>query len=273
MKYDLNIYKYKDYKLYILSLIKQMRPQRGGVSRLSEAANCQASYLSQALHGKPHLTPDHALGIGTFLELNEKEIEYFLALVDFARASSLTLKNRLQKRLQDLRAEADQIGSRLDRPKIEFSPEQLQKYYSSWLYSAAHLLSSLETLRDSDFFSQRLKLSKKFTLEILSFLEELGFVKKHNNQWLHSGREVHISKDSPLIAMHHQNWRGQAVVDAQLNRSESLHFTGVYALSLEDFERVRELLLQAMKEAQKLISPSRSEEVICFSLDYFSLFK
>jgi uncharacterized protein (TIGR02147 family) len=277
---EISIWNYSDYKKYLRARSRALNLRRGFLSRLADAAGCQPSYLSQVLNSKVQLTPDQACSIASHLELSENEATYFLALVDLARAGSPLLKQRLSKQIFDLKTRAQKISERLQRPASQIADDQIV-YYSSWTYSALHILSSTREFQTVDALSERLNIDREHVLNQLKQLESMGLVINEAGRWRHSGEELHLPATSPLISMHHANWRSRALMKAQANiadqhslpaqrlSAQGLHFSGVYAISREDVQTIREILLRAIEAANKVVGPSASEELVALTCDFF----
>ncbi|MFX6794117.1 hypothetical protein ABTH15_20060, partial [Acinetobacter baumannii] len=76
----------KDYKQFLLLQVAAHAGEYGYKSKLAVAAGCQKSFFSQVLNAHVHRTPEHALGLARFWKLNRLERDYFLELVNHARA-------------------------------------------------------------------------------------------------------------------------------------------------------------------------------------------
>src|SRR5262249_55560726 len=85
---------YSAYRPYLIALCDQ--PEAKGMRKqLATVAGCQPSYLSQALHGRVHLTEDHLAGIAEFLQLKADEAEFLLLLLREERAGTSVLRRML----------------------------------------------------------------------------------------------------------------------------------------------------------------------------------
>ena len=262
------IWKFKDYKPFLNSLIEASSQRRGAISRLARSIGCQPSYLSQVLHSHVHLTPDQAYLTTTFFSLGEDECEYFLALVDFARAASPEFKKKLTNKMNDLRSRNQEIGQKLKRKSLENFQDQ-NLYYSSWIWGALHVLVAVPEYQTIDAISKRLNLSSEVLLPILQKLESFGFIKNENGKWTYVGGEVHLPRQSPLISLHHNNWRQRAILDSQKNSDEGIHFSGAYVLAKKDVEKIKELVQGLITAANAVAGPSESEELVCLNCDFF----
>src|ERR1700722_8117600 len=118
----MNLFENTDYKDVLHTQIAANRDRRGYRSELAQAAGCQLSFLSQALHSHVHLTPDHAAGLATFWGFDHDERDYFLELVNLARAGSQVLKKILLKRLEEIKDRHENLARRYKK-KDAVSPE------------------------------------------------------------------------------------------------------------------------------------------------------
>ncbi len=77
-------------------------------------------------------------------------------------------------------------------------------------------------------------------------------------------------EDSPLIVLHHNNWRQRALLDAQeLGNTKSIHYSSVFTMSRKDFLRLHELSLQFLERGRQIIGPSKEEALYCVACDLF----
>lgn len=267
----LNIFDFVDYKKFLAAIFKHNSNIRGLYKLMANASNCQPSYLSQVMRkgSKIQLTPDQAMGVSQFLLLAPKERDFFLLLVDYERASSQDLKKLLLSKIKSIQKNSLDIGNILERPKLE-DQEALVKFYSSWIYSYIHILTSIPEFQSTDSISKKINLPIETTLRLLSDLENMQLVTRDNAAWKHSGKQLHIDAKSTLVGNHHNNWRQQALLDAQLNNSlETVHFSGVYSISKSDYSKIKSQLLECLKNINDSALSSGTEEVIVFCCDLF----
>src|SRR5436309_16129314 len=93
------LFTYTSYKAYLIDRIEQNKDLRGYQSQLARAAGCQRSFLSQVLNGKFDLSREHAAELSRFWGLDPLETEYFIGLVDLARAGSGHLRKLTETKL------------------------------------------------------------------------------------------------------------------------------------------------------------------------------
>lgn len=83
--------------------------------------------------------------------------------------------------------------------------------------------------------------------------------------------DLHIPKNSPMIGIHHNNWRQRAVLDSTLPNTEGVHYTAVYSISRKDHEHLKTKVLDLVEQSRKIVAPSKEEELICFTCDLFEV--
>ncbi len=263
----LSVFAFTDYKKFLNSRLKD---SWGLITKIAEAAGCQRAYLSRVLNDSVHLTPDHAYGIAGFFELSPTESEFFMALVEHARAGSKKYREHMERKIKELAREHENLARRLGREKVE-STDMQAKYYSAWYWSAIHVLVSIPQFQHPESIAKKLQLPISLVHAILEDLGRGGFVRHERGRWVHSSGDLHLPRESPFITYHHNNWRQRAVQDAQTRGGENIHFTIVQAMSREAIGEIKALVLDFIDESAKVAGPSESEEIMCTNLDFFGV--
>jgi uncharacterized protein (TIGR02147 family) len=266
-KENLSVFNFSNYKKYLEARLKD---SWGLVTKVAEAAGCQRAYLSRVLNDDVHITPDHAYGITNYFEMSPSEAEYFLALVEYARAGSRNYREFMERKIKYFRREHENLAKRLGREKIEAIEVQAQ-YYSAWHWSAIHVLVSIPHLQFPDEIAKKLNLPLGVVHVALQELAKSGFVRFERGRWVHASGNISLAKNSPFITYHHNNWRTRAVQDAQNRHNESIHYTNVQAMSFEAVKEIKEFVMDFVDASNKVAGSSNGEEVYCTNLDFFSV--
>jgi uncharacterized protein (TIGR02147 family) len=265
----MNIYEHTDYKIYFNQWIESLpKKGRGEYRRLAEKLNISTTMVSQVFRGEKHLNLELACEISDYLGLSELETEYFFLMVEFARAGSHKLTQKLKKRMNLLQTEGKKLEVRLKKD-IEMSEETKSIFYSSWLYSGVQMLTAIDHMNDSQTIADALQVKRSDVQKVLQFLikEELVVLK---NQKLDAGpRRTHVGVDSPLVSKHHQNWRLQGFQKMPFNNPDDLFYTGPMSVSTEVAEKIRVELPAMIEKINKWVMPSTSEIVRCLNIDWF----
>ena len=259
-----------DYKQFIKLQINENRHIRGYQGQLALAAGCQRSFLSQVLNGPVQLTPDHAAGMGVFWNFDESETEYFIQLVHLSRAGSLLLRRAIEKRLQAIRKSGEDLSHRLGQPQIT-NEQNATLYYSEWSLSAIHILLGISSYQTTTSIATRLQIPEPLAIEYLSQLMQMKLIEKKGNRWIITERSIHSPQNSIHSLKHHSNWRTRALINAQKNLSNSVHYTALHTLSCKDLERIKEVVDKLILSTRAIVEPSPAEELCCLNIDYFKV--
>ena len=265
-KFVFSFNSYKDLMAYFLT----GKTRHGELTKAAKALNCQRSYLSRVISENLHITPDHAFNLALFLRFSPHERDYFLSMVEYERSGDKNYREFIMRRLQDLKQKNESIAERTERKTLSFDGHQAT-YFSSWIWSAIHFLTSIPEYQNSDRIAERIGLNNEAVLIYLRSLEAQGFVVQENQKWKYHQGEFHAQKNSPLVLLHHQNWRMRAMIDAQNFDSESVHFTAVQTMSRKDATWIKELLLSFISEASLIAGPSSPEDGIVLACDFFKI--
>lgn len=267
MKFD--VFEYSDYRKAIRGCVEQHGNPWGIWARLAKAAACKPTYLSQAMREKCHLTPEQVLGIARYWEFSDAEVDFLLLLLDFARAGTRELKDHFQAKIKTIRKEREDLAARLKKPKFE-TGEKETLYYSSWFWSAFHVMVSIPEFQTAKKIAQRLSLPIEFVESALERLEGFGIVVRKGQGWTYGTGDVHIPRDSLLVGVHHNNWRQRAVADSTSPLgSDGVHYTSVYSLSRADYQHLKEKMLELIEYSRLKVADSKEEEIVCFLCDIF----
>jgi uncharacterized protein (TIGR02147 family) len=266
-----NLMDYSDYKQYLnVRITDQAKIQRGYRARLCEQVQCQLSYLSQVLNGKPDFTLEQAHRLNQFLIHDKVESRFFILLVERSRAGTKELKQFFSEQIEESKKQRFDLKKRL-KEKDEVAEEDQNKYYSAWFYSAIHVILTIPRYQSPSTIATRLNLPEELVVRTINFLEECGLIENVKGRYQMTQKRIHLNRDSTFIQRHHINWRSQALQSSEKNLEDDMHFSTVATLSLEDYEKVKEIFVKAIASAREMIAPSKEEEVIALTVDIFKL--
>ncbi len=269
MESDKTIFEFETYRKYLSYKIKSMKDHWGYQAKLSQAAQCQPAYFSQVLKGNSNLSFEQGMGLARYWNLNHDETDYFLLLIQWDRAGQDDLKNFLNQKMTIIKKNHEVIKNKFSHNLIDNS-EVEKTYYSTWYWSAIHVIVSIPEYQTEDKIAKRLNLDASEVGKILNHLQQFGLVAKRNQKWILVKGNLHLSKESPMNFVNHLNWRIKAVQNSSLNQ-DGVHFTSVYSISKEDYQHFKNLILDLIEKTRKLISPSKEEELIAFMCDIFKV--
>ena len=262
------VFGFSDYKLFIREQLNANSNKGGYQGKMADAARCRKSYFSRVLSTKAQLSQEQALRLAEFWMLNDVQTEYFLTLVGLGRTDDPDLLRRLRKHLQALKEQTENLSKRFSEAS-GLGRERDVYYYSSWYPAAIHVLIGIPGFQTVETISGRLRVPPAIIAENLSTLESLGLAKFNGKHWTRTSGHLHLTKESPLIGVHHSHWREKAVEASRNSKADGLHYTLIQSHSLDDFDRIKQEFLKSVDRARDIMRPSPNEELTCISLDFF----
>lgn len=254
-------------KLWLKQLPKR---GRGELSKLAEYLGVNSTLVSQVMSGSKDFTLEQGFQVTKFFGFDEIHSEYFLALLQHSRAGTHDFKKYWKQKIIQLRGEALNLKNRIKQDKT-LSDFEKATYYSSYIYSALRIATSLSGGQSLQDLSEIVALSREKTADYLSFLVGIGLIRLVDGKYQMEDKVVFIDRDSPLVKKHHLNWRLQTLQRLEDIDNHELCFTYPHSASKEDSLKIREILLQAINDIQKLVKDSPAEKVSFMNIDLFDL--
>ncbi|MCX6116195.1 MAG: DUF4423 domain-containing protein [Proteobacteria bacterium] len=239
---------------------------RGTKSLLATHLRVQGAFLSQVISGKNNLTPDMAFLAAEFLGLPILETKFLLTMVQRDRCANSRLRKIYDTELHDIRTSSNRIKNLVSADRL--SIEHGSVYYSNWWYSAIHILTALNEFQSPQAIADRLRLSLSLVLQVLGFLADCGLVQSDSGLFKISNKRIHEPEDSPNIDRHHANWRIRSAAIPSNNSFSALRYTGAIAISKKDAEVIREIFLNAISKAEKILHDSKEESLYALIIDF-----
>lgn len=264
----MRVFDYSDYRVYLIERINENRIYRGYRAQIAEAAGCKKSFISQVLNSSVHLTPDHAAGLTGFWKMEPSEANYFIDLVLYARSGSPSLRKIIKERLDKAKLQQTELSERLQWKTIS-DPLIQQTYFSSWYWSAIHIIVSVSKFSTTQSIAERLRLSISLVENTLKTLSNWKLIESTPQGWKVLENKIHLGRSASMNEMNHMNWRQRAIENLQKQDSSSLHYSLVFAISHKDYDELREMIMHFLEEAHKKIEPSPCEEIAAFTFDLF----
>ncbi len=265
-----SIYDFLDYRDYLRKEFSGTGEGRGRRSHLAQFLNCQTSFLSQVLTDRAHLSLEHAIKTSDFLKHNEDEMKFFMLLVQKGKAGTKELEHYFESETNSILKNREEIKERV-KVRTKLNNEDQMKYYSSWHYLAAHILSAIPGLNTLDQISRRLKIELKTVKEAMEFLENRGFVKSTAGHYSIGLTRLHLPKGAAMLPRHHSNWRIKAIESFDFEKPNDLHYSVVLGISKKDQKIFKEKLLKLLEEFEPVIQSSKEELPVVLLMDLFEI--
>lgn len=266
---DKSVFEFSHYRPYFRHRL-EAAGARGSKAQIAESMGVQATYVSQVLQEKAHLSLEQAEAANIFLKHTTQESHFFLMLVQKDRAGTKSLREYFQKQLDDVLNARMVLTERLGKSQ-QLEENDRSWYYASWTPSAIHIATTIPTLRTVEKISAALNLSNEKVIETLEHLESVGLVRKEGLEFHPGLQQIRLGKDSHHILKHHTNWRLQAMQSLDREKINELHYSGVVSLSASDVVKIKDQLLESIKNNISIIKDSKEEELFCMTIDFFDL--
>ena len=266
----MRIWEFTSYRPYLVERLGAEGSRTGLRKKLAEAISVHATFVSQVLKEKADFSLEQAEAINGFFEHTEDEGEYFILLILKDRAGADKLRARFARKIKAVRENRLNIRKRLE-VDAEISEKDRERFYSTYIYGAIHVLTSLPGFNSIDALAQAVKLSRARTKEAVDFLLRIGVVKESGGKLGPGPSHVHLGNQSEIILKHHSNWRMHALSELQFLDREDVHYSACLSLSRADVFRVKESILQNLKANVGLIEKSKEETAYVMNVDFYKL--
>ena len=266
----MDIFEHDDYKTLTLAWVKEQENNgRGQLQRMAKHLQASSTFISQVFRGNRDLTADQALTLSDYFKFSQLERDYYVLLVQKARAGSAAFKIYAEEKLRAVQRKSSNLKSRIDVDK-ELTDVQKARFYSSWHYAAIRNLLALPGHHTSMSIAQRLNLDLPAIEEALEFLVESGLCVNHEGRVVPGPKITHLEASSPLVKARQVQWRLKAFEAMDRPHSKTLFYTCPMSLSAETKAEIRALLVQTIQDLLGKVKDSPSEELACLNIDWFS---
>ncbi len=271
MDKPLELFDFRDYRNFLKSWIKLAKQAgKSNVNKLSDVIGVHPTYLSQVMSGVKNLSLEQATTLSSEVGLTELEQEYFFGLIQQDRAGTQPLKKYWDRQIERLRLEHRKLNSRVGEHH-ELSDTERAIYYSSWLYAAIFVATSIDDGQSLDQISERFEIPREKASEILAFLTRAGICDFKDSLYMMGKNTVYVPNRSPFVVKHHSNWRFKAIQKMDTRDERELFFSSPMSVSSADVPKIREVLAQSVERAQKIVKESGAEELVCLNIDFFQI--
>lgn len=252
---SLNVFDYLDYKEFTRKKIEFAPKTRGEHRRIASAMRVHTSMITQVLRGNLHFTLDQGLLLAELFGLIDNEIEYFLLLIQYARAGSTKLQGLLHEKIIQLKNQQGEISKNVSSVSV------MDLDWFSLIVLAA---VENETESSIEGIVQKTKTDAHFVRVALEKLKNFGICSETNGRWK-------LNSTSPL-----KNKEFRAQIQSQLHllslqklpflKAEDVSIGQITQMSQSDFNRVAQLTEEIKKITERASSESKTNSLKSFSV-------
>ena len=263
------ISKFNNYKAFLKAELKESpRGGRGQSSRLAKYLGVAPITVSQILTRDRHFSLEQAVKVEAYFGFVERKKEYFIYLVHLARADSKELKEFYTQKLNQLRAESEDVKN-IVQGREELTDLEKATFYSNWYYAGVMILSSIEGYQTVETIAEYFGLSRTSVGNIVAFLLDTGLCLQDGNKIRVGKRAIHVDNKSQFVNNHRRNWREKAREKFSEPAAEDLFYSCPASISKADSEKVRKELLSVIKKFSETVADSHDEQLMCLNIDWF----
>ncbi|MGZ3685929.1 MAG: TIGR02147 family protein [Bdellovibrionota bacterium] len=266
----MDLFKFQDYRSFLEEYFRsQGKGGRGQLSKVAKVLGVHSTFVSLVFQEKRDLSFEQAVLLAQHLQLTESETDYFLLLVQLARAGNSQLKEHTKKKIREAQEAAKKLSSRFEH-EHQLGAEERQTFYSSWHYSAIRIFTLTKPQgRSIEEICERFSLPRSMVVAALQFLTRTQLVIQDHDKYQVGPQRTFLEKSHPLLKCHHGNWRLKALQQYERITDDEMMFTSTISLSRTDFSRLKEILTEFVKTTSQVIKETDPEDVACVNLDLF----
>lgn len=234
---EVNIFKYKDYRKYIINRIECFPKFGHGIrTKLASILNCRPSFITHVLNNRLDFTSEQALKIAVFFKLNDGEIDYFLLLIRFERAGNTELKSHIKKQIEKSKIyhiTQSMLTTRQDTDiSNNYQIKDISIFTTSWPHMAVILLIAQEVAMTKSGLAKHLTINEDTLTSIIKDLINVNIVKMLDKNRLYVSKKDYEVILSNIIEEKnfHITWRNKLIDKLQttqrdLKSNSNIHYT------------------------------------------------
>lgn len=258
---------FKDYRAFVRALLKaQGKKIRGSHRQLAEFLRVEPSYLSQMLSGTRPLSSEHGLQIANYFGLSFSERDLFLFMLECENAGTADLKEYWKNKIQEQKFELKKLSKQISYDAV-LSEKDKVKFYSSYIYSAVRLFTSLGEGKTLEEIMLYFELERAKALKILDFLTAAGLCLSEAGTYKMGPQRTHLESSSDMIPRMHTNWRLRSILRSDDISPEELMFSAPVSIDQNSFAEIRNDLLELIKKSSDRVKKCSPEDLAIFNID------
>lgn len=246
------------------------KSRTGRRKQLAEQIPVHTTFVSQVLKGRAEFSLEQGEAVNAFLGHTEDEGEYFLLMLLKDRAGTTSLRRRFEVKIKAMRDQRLNIQNRLG-VKNAVSEKDRDRFYSTHYYGALHILTGIPAFRTVERLAEALRLSKARVQDMVDFCLRIGVLKTEAGELRPGPQHIHLGAQSEMVLKHHSNWRQHTLQSLQFLDTEDLHYSACVSLTQADAYKIKDMMLQNLKDHVDVISKSAEEVAYVLSFDFYKL--
>lgn len=230
-----SVFEETDYLKVIQEKLEFNSTVRGYQTQLARAMKMQTSTFSRVIGGTLHFTREQAADLAEYWKFSKYETQYFLLLVDYARAGTTKLKSLIEEEMNRIK---DEVMVIFRKTKTTHSSKAVDEviFGASWEMRVIHAMVGTTHFNTANTISTRLNLPLDQVSAVLMQMSQMGLIKESkSHRWTNLNPNYAISypaakKTATLISRH------KAIESVISDHADDFHLTGVLLLNQDTFE-------------------------------------
>jgi uncharacterized protein (TIGR02147 family) len=266
---EIEIYLFDDYRILLKELfdLYKLKIDHWSHRKFAELAGVRnAGILLAIIKAEKNISPKLVQACIKIFEMNDKEARFFKLLVEYDHCRDSMLKEEIWKKIQSLRV----------RKKFsQVQPAQIQ-YYSDPLYSL--IISTIEVFGFSgNFLALHKQLGGRFPISrikncIKDLIDWEMLVKQDKGPYILKDRFIQppTTMRESVRKMNKEWIRSAAEAIDRFSPDERHISTAILAISLENREKIMNILEQCRNEIFELVNQDDKAEIVMqYSIQFF----
>lgn len=268
----MNIFEFNDYKKYVQKWL-ETRPKKGHgyYAKIAEALSISAVMISQVFSGSKNLSLEHAYLLADFIGLGLSEKNFFLLLVNYEKAGSQKLREHFRNEIKQVQKQKTESLKEIVGSDISLSEVDKAIFYSSWLYSAIRLQTSIDGFQSVEALAKRFNLPREEILSKLQFLVDKNLCIQKSDGYRMGPQRTHLEAGSPYIKPRQTSWRVKAFEKMESPKSSYLFYTAPMSISEDQYGELRKRLTEVIADLGTKVTQSKPDKLACLNIDLFDV--
>ncbi len=272
----MKIYENEKYKQSLRSLMIERQQQFGSrftFEKMALACGIQKTYLSKVLNSSAHLNPDQLFAACEYLKLNSVETEFMLLLRDSEIAVNSKRASILKARITKTRKDNLKTESAIQVAKDGSVDSNKWDYYTDVDLQLVHMFMTIpDYAKDPDQICQQIGINTIRLQAILLKLQNWQIVRFQDGSYQVNDPKLHLPEDSPVFLAFGILNRVKTIEKIRLaktDRGDDYFFSVIFSASKKLQGKFKRKILDVLKELQREVIDSKSEEIYQLNIDFF----
>jgi uncharacterized protein (TIGR02147 family) len=265
-KKSINIFEYVDYRFFLSDYYAYHKGnQRGFTYRsFARSANVTASLLKDILNGRQNLSIAVMEKYAAAMQLSQKEMEYFAALVGFNNSKSNNEKNKFFSEMVRLRG----------RSSVKYLDFKQYEYFSKW-YNAVvrEMATQMEMGNAPEAMSRKIipEVSVAKIRKSMELLADLGLIfKDENGKWTAADTVVSSEYEIESVALKNYHIEMIELAKQSIERfpADQRELQGLtLSSSRAMYKMLKERIRSFTNEILTMVADEKEKEEVVFQLN------